>query len=118
LNRLGFLTEIVPGGTEALEAWARTPFDLILLDCQMPGMDGYQTAREIRARENGGGRTPIIALTANAGDSEPEKCLASGMDSYLTKPIRLTALETTLDRWIPRNRPALPPVALEQAPHH
>ncbi|MGA2269802.1 MAG: ATP-binding protein [Bryobacteraceae bacterium] len=105
VHGLGYAAEVVSGGEAALEAWGRGSFDLILMDCQMPGMDGYQAAAEIRRRENGAGRVPIVAMTANAIDGDQEKCRASGMDDYLAKPVRLSALARTLERWLSVSAP-------------
>ena len=98
---LGYAAEVVSGGEAALEAWGRDCFDLILMDCQMPGMDGYETTSEIRRREHGTVRVPIVAMTANAIYGDEEKCRASGMDDYLPKPVRLAVLARTLERWLP-----------------
>ncbi|MBZ5625816.1 MAG: response regulator [Acidobacteriia bacterium] len=106
VRSLGYEAEVVPGGYEALEAVARNGFDLILMDCQMPGMDGYQAAAEIRRRESRG-RTPIVAMTANAIGGDQERCLEAGMDDYLAKPIRIRAMAETLERWIPKATPRL-----------
>ena len=102
VGKLGYAAEVVSGGEQALVALDRDPFAAILLDCQMPGMDGYQLAERIRRRESRAeDRThiPIIAMTANTAEGNPERCQAAGMDDYLTKPIRLAALSGTLERW-------------------
>jgi signal transduction histidine kinase/ActR/RegA family two-component response regulator len=116
VNRLGYLTEVVSGGEQALEAVAASQFDAILLDCQMPGMDGYQTAFEIRRREAGQGHIPIIAATTNTMEGDREKCLASGMDDYLPKPIRFAELKAALDRWVAHPAPVAPPLLFENSP--
>jgi len=116
VNRLGYLTEVVSGGPQALEAVAASRFDAILLDCQMPEMDGYETAREIRRREAGQGHIPIIAATANTMEGDQEKCLASGMDDYLPKPIRFADLEAALDRWVAHPAPVAPPLLFQNSP--
>ena len=116
VNRLGYLTEVVSGGEQALEAVAASQFDAILLDCQMPGMDGYQTAVEIRHREAGQGHIPIIAATANTAEGDQAKCLASGMDDYLPKPIRFAELEAALDRWVAHPATVAPPLLFENSP--
>ncbi len=100
LQNLGYFPTVVSGGEVALEALAGQQFDLIFMDCQMPGMDGYETAAEIRRRERGARRAPIVALTANAVDGDRERCLAAGMDDYLAKPLRLSILEATIHRWL------------------
>ena len=87
--------------TDALEILARESFDVILMDVQMPDMDGLETTRAIRGREQPGfRRTPIAALTAHTMTGDRERCLAAGMDDYLSKPIRLAALGKTLERWL------------------
>jgi PAS domain S-box-containing protein len=102
LRRRGYRTELVPDGREALAAFSRSRFDAVLMDCQMPELDGYAASLEIRLKEGSGARTPIIAATANAMKGDREKCLAAGMDDYLTKPIRIEALDEVLDRWVPQ----------------
>ncbi len=87
LENLGYRATIAENGRAAVDAWAARDFDLILMDCQMPEMDGYQATREIRRRENGGRRIPIIALTADALKGADATCKAAGMDDHLTKPI-------------------------------
>jgi two-component system, sensor histidine kinase and response regulator len=102
LRKLGCKTDVVATGLAALDALRSTPYDIILMDCQMPEMDGYDAARAIRSMEQGSHRIPpvrIIALTANAMEGDREKCLAAGMDDYLTKPIQLQALQAVLARW-------------------
>ena len=100
LEKLGLGFEIVHDGLVALERLAARDFAAILMDCQMPRLDGYETARRIRAGADGvrQARIPIIALTAHALASDREKCLAAGMDDYLAKPIRLEALQEALGR--------------------
>ncbi|HET7722413.1 MAG TPA: response regulator, partial [Acidimicrobiales bacterium] len=98
VERLGYVANVVGDGIEALEALDRHPYDVVLMDCQMPRMDGYEATTEIRRRE-GDQRTPIIAMTASAMASERDRCLAVGMDDHLPKPIRRDALEAVLGRW-------------------
>jgi signal transduction histidine kinase/CheY-like chemotaxis protein len=107
LVTLGYLADVVPGGEAALEALERCRFDLILMDCQMPGMDGYAAAAEIRRREGGRSRIPIVAMTANSIDGDRERCMAAGMDDYLSKPIRLVALGKMLECWLKREEAAV-----------
>ena len=83
-------------GRAALAAWQARPFDLILMDCQMPQMDGYEATREIRRLEEGGRHIPIVALTADAMKEAEENCRAAGMDDYLSKPIDRDKLDACL----------------------
>jgi diguanylate cyclase (GGDEF)-like protein len=99
----GCACEFAANGREALEAARSGNFDLILMDCSMPEMDGYEATAHIRAIEQGSGRrTPLVAMTANTQRGDAEKCLAAGMDDYLAKPITLFELRQKLDRWLPR----------------
>jgi CheY-like chemotaxis protein len=99
LQNLGCDAEVVGNGLEALKALESDAYDLILMDCQMPEMDGYQATAEIRRRESGRARMPIIALTAHAMQGDREKCLEAGMDDYLSKPIDPQALTAALRHW-------------------
>ncbi|MEW5922212.1 MAG: ATP-binding protein [Bacillota bacterium] len=102
LNKLGLEAETAAGGQEAVEMFAQKNYALVLMDCRMPGMDGFQAAAAIRRLEAGGNRhTPIIAITAGASYLEKEKCLAAGMDDYISKPVLLDALSGALARWLP-----------------
>jgi two-component system, sensor histidine kinase and response regulator len=101
LHKLGYAADAVDSGTGALNAMARQPYTVVLMDCQMPGMDGYQATIEIRQRESGSRHTIIIAMTAQAQDGARERCIAAGMDDYITKPVRLETLSAVLGRWIP-----------------
>jgi|CXWL01.1.fsa_nt_gi PAS domain S-box-containing protein len=97
LQKLGCQVEVARTGREAVEAMTRTAYDVVLMDCEMPDMDGYEATREIRLRENGTLRhLPIIALTGHTSAEEAQKCLQAGMDRILTKPVTLTALRTNL----------------------
>ena len=98
LERLGYKADAVGNGSAAVTAWQTGRYALILMDCQMPVMDGYQATREIRSLERGGGRTPIIALTADAMMGTEQQCLDAGMDAYLTKPLDRARLEETVNR--------------------
>jgi CheY-like chemotaxis protein/HPt (histidine-containing phosphotransfer) domain-containing protein len=100
LGSLGYTTEAVASGMEAVEACERTRFDAVLMDCDLPGMDGFKATAWIRQREGNGRRTPIVAVTAGVGLSDREKCLAAGMDDLLHKPVREEALSAALDRWL------------------
>jgi CheY-like chemotaxis protein len=99
LERLGCRVDVAGNGLEAIDLSGRLPYDIIFLDCQMPELDGYGAARAIRAREGGGHRVPIIALTANAMDGDREECLAAGMDDYLSKPVVMASLASALHRY-------------------
>jgi signal transduction histidine kinase/ActR/RegA family two-component response regulator len=99
LARLGCQVEIAPDANEALTLFDRNLYDVVFMDCGLPGMDGYQLTETIRRRENGARRTPVVAMTAAALDGDREKCLAAGMDDYLTKPLDLQVLNQALARW-------------------
>jgi signal transduction histidine kinase/CheY-like chemotaxis protein len=112
LEKLGYQSDIVENGQEALAALGRSSYALVLMDCQMPLVDGFEATRLIRHRESADQESteakasdirhiPIVALTANAMRGDRERCLAAGMDDYLTKPVRKEDLKGVLDRWIP-----------------
>jgi CheY-like chemotaxis protein len=101
LEKRGYLIDVVADGSETLAALARKDHDLLLLDCCMPNMDGYETARRIRFSESPGRRIPIIAMTANAYPEDRQKCLASGMDDFVAKPINRDELFKVVMRWLP-----------------
>ncbi len=98
LERMGYRVDIVSNGADAVAAWETGRYQVILMDCQMPVMDGYQATREIRLRERGAGRIPIIALTADAMKGAERQCRDAGMDDYLTKPLDRARLGETVDR--------------------
>jgi two-component system sensor histidine kinase/response regulator len=106
LRKLGYEADVAVNGLDVQKALRSVPYDIILMDCQMPEMDGYQATRAIRMQEqsslpDSGGKSPvhIVAITANAMEGDREKCLAAGMNDYLSKPIRLRELQAVLERW-------------------
>jgi PAS domain S-box-containing protein len=106
LRVMGCQVDVVDNGVAAVRAVAQTAYDLVLMDCQMPEMDGYEATRRIRREEkdNGGSRLPIIALTANAVKGDREACLAAGMDDYIAKPFTQEQLRTVMLRWLPTGK--------------
>jgi CheY-like chemotaxis protein len=98
LEKLQYRVDVVADGLAAVAAWQTGKFDLIVMDCQMPQMDGYEATREIRRFEAGGRHIPIVALTAHAMTGDEAKCRAAGMDDYLSKPIDRSKLEACLER--------------------
>jgi PAS domain S-box-containing protein len=111
LRKLGWRFETVRNGAEAVERFAKQPFDVVLMDCQMPEMDGFEATGVLRTLEAEGRRTPIVAMTANTGLAEREKCIEAGMDDFLSKPVRIEELRSKLLHW---HRPA--PVEAIPAP--
>ncbi|MDX1978935.1 MAG: response regulator [Bryobacteraceae bacterium] len=102
LQKLGHKADVAVNGREGVEKWLAGRYDMVLMDCQMPVMDGYEATAEIRRKELSPRRTPILALTAHSLNGDREKCLASGMDDYLTKPVHLHDLECAIERFRPR----------------
>ncbi len=103
LNLLGYDADCVKNGFEALDRLTgHHDYDLVFMDCQMPMKDGYDVTRELRQREGSDRHTIVIALTAHAMKSDRDKCLAAGMDDYISKPVLLEQLQAALDRWIPQ----------------
>ncbi len=102
LERLGYRTDLATNGREAIEALANGNYDVVLMDCLMPDLDGYEAARRIRAGSSGvrNPRIPIIAITADAMSGDRDKCLQAGMDDYLSKPIELQRLSAALEKWL------------------
>jgi len=116
LKKLGCHVDLVANGKQALEALATQTHALVLMDCQMPEMDGYEAVRRIREKERAAGskHIPIIAMTAHVMSGDVDKCLAAGMDDYLPKPFRFAALEEKLGRWLP-DQPASHPYPIAPA---
>ena len=100
LVKMGCQVDLAANGREAIEMIGHFPYDLVLMDCGMPEMDGLTAAREIRARESGGARVPIVALTAHAISGTRALCLEAGMDDYIPKPVTAATIETVLRKWI------------------
>jgi two-component system, sensor histidine kinase and response regulator len=105
LEKLGYRVDVAPDGQAAFTAWQSGRYQLILMDCQMPVMDGYETTRKIRSQETAGRHTPVIALTAHAMKGADNECRAAGMDDYLAKPIDREQLQRTLSRWLDGSAP-------------
>jgi CheY-like chemotaxis protein len=104
LRGLGFSADAVVNGREVLEALKQVPYDIIFMDCQMPELDGYEASQQIRQAERASQASwpvpvRIVAMTANAMTGDREKCIAAGMDDYLSKPVRKTDLQAALIRW-------------------
>ena len=114
LTKLGCRVDSAANGQEGVEMIRTIPYDIVFMDCQMPIMDGYEAAREIRRTEKPGERRTIVAMTANAMEGDRERCLEAGMDDYVTKPVRREALEAALKKW---TTPAeAPETAAEEPP--
>lgn len=122
LNLLGYAAEIAENGRMAQSQWERRKYGLVLTDCHMPEMDGFELTRKIREKEQESScHVPIVAVTANALRGETERCLECGMDDYLSKPVELALLKHTLDKWLPKKNKKTPPmsprVEIITAPH-
>jgi signal transduction histidine kinase/ActR/RegA family two-component response regulator len=100
LARLGPRTDVARNGREAVRAFQARPYDLVLMDCHMPEMDGFQACAEMRAGERAGHRTPIVALTGVASQTNRERCLEAGMDDHVAKPVKLHQLSELLEHWL------------------
>jgi signal transduction histidine kinase/HPt (histidine-containing phosphotransfer) domain-containing protein len=106
LEARGVVADVVATGVEAVDEWARVPYDLVLMDCRMPEMDGYEATREIRRREDGARHTAIVAMTADALPDDRRRCLDAGMDEHVAKPVRARDLEAVLSRFLASPAPA------------
>ncbi|MBK8066524.1 MAG: response regulator [Rhodanobacteraceae bacterium] len=118
LSLIGITYDIAENGKEGFEMMGRGVYDVVLMDCQMPVMDGYTATRSRRTleQERSMPRIPIIAMTANAMAGDREKCLASGMDDYMSKPLNRGLLEQTIRKWMPKHRKVEAPPAQPRAP--
>jgi CheY-like chemotaxis protein len=100
VERLGYQADVAANGADAINMIERTPYDAVLMDCQMPEMDGYEATKLIRKTETAARHLPIVAMTADALSGDRERCLAAGMDDYISKPIKLHVVAAVLGRWL------------------
>ena len=114
LERAGHRGDAVGNGVEALVALEKIPYDIVLMDVQMPEMDGFEATRFLRAREHGQRHVPVIAMTAHALKGDRENCIKAGMDDYIAKPIHPKELLSVIDRWA--GRTVLPPATPDAFP--
>ncbi|MGI8809322.1 MAG: PAS domain S-box protein [Acidimicrobiales bacterium] len=101
LEKLGFRADVAANGSEAVDALMRIEYAAVLMDCQMPEMDGFEATRAIRRQQSGGRRTPVIAMTAAAAEADRNRCFEADMDDYISKPVRSEDLRIVLARWLP-----------------
>ena len=106
LEKLGCRVDVAPNGQDAVDMIETLHYDAVLMDCQMPVLDGYQATAEIRRRRGTVGHIPIIAMTANAMKGDREKCLRAGMDDYISKPVKPGDLKSILNKWTKTACPA------------
>jgi CheY-like chemotaxis protein len=100
LSKLNIKLSLASNGEEAVDKFSKQEYSLILMDCQMPVMDGFETTKQIRAIEKEkGSHIPIIAMTANSMEGDREKCIESGMDDYISKPVRIKNLKEIIEKW-------------------
>jgi CheY-like chemotaxis protein len=127
LEHLGCDVDVVENGLQVIEAVNRAPYDLVLLDCHMPHMDGFRAAQWIRQQEGARRHTPIVAFTASFGTTDRQRCLAAGMDDFVVKPVEDAELMRVIGRWLPDlapqgapaiDRNAMIAIFLDDAPAH
>jgi CheY-like chemotaxis protein/HPt (histidine-containing phosphotransfer) domain-containing protein len=100
LQKLGYMADVVENGRAALDALESSHYDLVFMDCQMPELDGYAATRQLRSWERAERKTWIVAMTANSLEGDREKCLAAGMDDYMSKPVKMETLQAAIDRYL------------------
>jgi two-component system sensor histidine kinase/response regulator len=100
VEKLGYRADVANNGAEAVRVLGDMHYDAVLMDCHMPEMDGFDATREIRKNEPEGRHTPVIAMTASALSGDRERCLAAGMDDYISKPIKMHVVAAVLERWL------------------
>jgi CheY-like chemotaxis protein len=108
LERLGLRPDAVGNGREAVQQCAMLPYNVVFMDCQMPEMDGYTAAKEIRKQQRPNGRVAIIAMTADVTEGCRQGCIAAGMDDYIAKPVRPGEIIEALKKWVPQTIPTAP----------
>lgn len=111
MEKLGYRVDAAADGQEAIDLHARSNYDLLLMDCEMPRLDGFQATRHIREADGATRRTPVIGLSASAADNDRDACLAAGMDDFLSKPLRPAAVMEVLQRVLRPAKPAEVPVS-------
>jgi CheY-like chemotaxis protein len=100
IEKLGYQVDVASDGNQAVRMAEARRYDLIFMDCQMPDKDGFEATAEVRLREQGRRRTPIVAMTAYARNEDRERCLAAGMDGFLSKPVEMDSLRRILEDWV------------------
>ncbi|GAC1668424.1 MAG: hypothetical protein PVS3B2_08010 [Candidatus Dormibacteraceae bacterium] len=103
VERLGYQADVAANGADAISMIERTQYDAVLMDCQMPEMDGYEATKQIRKTESAARHLPIVAMTADAMSGDRERCLAAGMDDYISKPVKLHVVAAVLGRWLSKS---------------
>jgi CheY-like chemotaxis protein len=116
LERLGLRADVAANGREAVRMFQLLPYDLVFMDCQMPEMDGYEAAREIRRREGPARHVALVAMTADAMAGCRERCLEAGMDDFISKPVAMETLFGALQKWAPVKEPAPDPPERQSDP--